>query len=207
YTHTEATEVNSGTSSQNTSNWNNNPIYVANEEVAYDSRYAFEHRFTGILTKEWKFFGDNKTSASVVYEGRSGRPYSLVYFNDFNGDSRSANDLFYVPSGPGDVIFPVPGEEVAFCAYLEAHPEINRYRGQVAPANSLTAKFMHNFDVRLTQEIPGFMDGHKAELTLDIMNIGNLFNDDWGQIDDYGFFSTRRIGNFAGIDPATGKYV
>jgi hypothetical protein len=51
------------------------------------------------------------------------------------------------------------------------------------------------------------MDRNKAELTLDIMNIGNLFNDDWGQIDDYGFFSTRRIGNFAGIDPATGKYV
>jgi len=112
-----------------------------------------------------------------------------------------------VPSGPGDVIFPVAGEEGAFFAFLEAQPEINRCRGQLAPANSLKAKFMHNFDVRLSQEIRGFMDGHKAELTLDIMNIGNLFNDDWGQIDDYGFFSTRRIGNFAGIDPATGKYV
>ncbi len=207
YTHTEAKEVSSATSSQNTSNWNYSPIYEANENVAYDSRYAFKHRFSGILTKEWKFFGDNKTTASVVYEGRTGRPYSLVFYNDANGDSRSANDLFYVPSGPGDVIFPVAGEEAAFFAYLDAHPEINKYRGRVAPANSLAAKFMHNFDVRLSQEFPGFMKGHKAELTLDIMNIGNLFNKNWGQIDDYGFFSTRRIGNFAGIDPATGKYV
>lgn len=207
YTHTVAKEVSSATSSQNTSNWNNSPIYEANENVAYDSRYAFKHRFTGILTKEWKFFGDNKTSASVVYEGRTGRPYSLVYFNDANGDSRSANDLFYVPAGPGDVVFGNAAEEQAFFDYLDDHPEIGKYRGRVAPANALTAKFLHNFDMRLTQEFPGFMDGHKGEVTLDIMNIGNLFNKDWGQIDDYGFFSTRRIANFAGMDPATGKYV
>jgi hypothetical protein len=207
YTHTEATEVSSATSSQNTSNWNNSPIYEANENVAYDSRYAFKHRFTGIVTKEWKFFGDNKTSASVVYEGRTGRPYSLVYFNDANGDSRSANDLFYVPNGPGDVIFPNADEEAAFFAYLDAHPEINKYRGRVAPANAFKAKFLNNFDVRLSQEFPGFMKGNKAEFTLDIMNIGNLIDKNWGQIDDYGFFSTQRVATFAGIDPATGKYV
>ena len=131
----------------------------------------------------------------------------MLFRSDANGDSRSANDLFYVPNGPGDVIFPNAEEEAAFFAYLDAHPEINKYRGRVAPANSFNAKFLHNFDVRLTQEIPGFMDGHKAEFTFDIMNIGNLIDKDWGQIDDYGFFSTQRIANFAGIDPATGKYV
>src|SRR5690606_6298032 len=96
YTHTQAKEVSSGTSSQNTSNWNYTPTADANAEIAYDSRYAFKHRFTGQVTKQWKFFGDNKTELSLVYEGRSGRPYSLVFFNDANGDSRSANDLFYV---------------------------------------------------------------------------------------------------------------
>jgi hypothetical protein len=39
------------------------------------------------------------------------------------------------------------------------------------------------------------------------MNIGNLLNKDWGLIEDYGFNSTRRVANYAGIDPATGKYV
>ncbi len=207
YTHTKATEVSSATSSQNTSNWNNSPIYEANENVAYDSRYAFKHRFTGIVTKEFNFFGDNKTTASVVYEGRTGRPYSFVYFNDANGDSRSANDLFYVPSGPGDVIFPNAAEEAAFFAYLDSNSDLNKYRGRVAPANSATAQFLNSFDLRLTQEIPGFTDSQKGEFTLDFMNIGNLFNKDWGQIDDYGFFSTQRVATFAGIDPATGKYV
>ncbi|MFZ2236337.1 MAG: TonB-dependent receptor, partial [Dokdonella sp.] len=207
YTRTSADEVSSATSSQNTSNWNNSPIYEANENVAYDSRYAFKDRFTGIVTKEFNFFGDNKTTASLVYEGRSGRPYSFVYFNDANGDSRSANDLFYVPAGPGDVLFPGAGEEAAFFAYLDAHPELNKYRGRVAPANSAKAQFLNSFDMRISQEIPGFTASQKGEFTLDIMNIGNLINKKWGQIDDYGFFSTQRVATFAGIDPATGKYV
>ena len=46
-----------------------------------------------------------------------------------------------------------------------------------------------------------------TQIALDVMNIGNLVNKDWGLIDDYGFFSTRRVANYAGIDPATGKYV
>ena len=86
-------------------------------------------------------------------------------------------------------------------------PELNAYRGQVAPANAFRAGWTNSFDVRVSQEIPMFFDGHKAEIALDIMNIGNLINKDWGLIDDYGFYATRRVANYAGIDPATGKYV
>lgn len=31
------------------------------------------------------------------------------------------------------------------------------------------------------------------------MNIGNLFNKDWGHIEDYGFNATARVANYAGI--------
>lgn len=51
------------------------------------------------------------------------------------------------------------------------------------------------------------MKSHKGEIALDIMNVGNLINKKWGLIDDYGFYSTRRVANYGGIDPATGKYV
>lgn len=207
YTHTQAREVSPMTSSQNTSNWNGQMHYNANEEIAYSSRYAFKHRFTGVLTKEWNFFGDNRTTASLVYEGRTGRPYSAVFWNDANGDSRTFNDLFYVPSGPGDVLFKDPGEETAFFEWLSRNPQIARYAGKVVPANALRAGWIHMFDVRLSQELPSFIDGHKAEFTLDIMNVGNLLNKKWGQIRDAGFNSNLGIANFAGIDPETGKYV
>lgn len=209
YTYTDATEFSPATSSQNSSNWNNTLVFNSNEPVGYNSRYAIKDRFTAALTWQKALFGDNMTTAGLFYEGRSGRPFSYIYYNDINGDSASTNDLFYVPAGPGDVEW-VGGaamEQRFFDWMAQNAPELQRYRGQVAPANAFRAGWTNTFDVRVSQEIPMFFEGHKAEIALDVMNIGNLINKDWGLIDDYGFFSTRRVANYAGINPATGKYV
>jgi hypothetical protein len=208
YTHTAATEFSPATSSQNSSNWSNTMAFQANDPVAYNSRYAIRDRFTAALTWQKALFGDNLTQVGMFYEGRSGRPFSYIYYNDFNGDSAGTNDLFYVPAGPGDVEW-VGGAamEQAFFEWMDSSaPELNAYRGEVAPANEFRAGWTNTFDVRVSQEIPLFF-GHKGEVALDIMNIGNLINEDWGQIDDYGFFSTRRVANYAGVNPETGKYV
>lgn len=49
YTYTQSKEVSPLTSSQNTSNWNNTQILNANENIAYNSRYAIKDRITGTL--------------------------------------------------------------------------------------------------------------------------------------------------------------
>jgi hypothetical protein len=36
--------------------------------------------------------------------------------------------------------------------------------------------------MRLQQELPGVMEGHKSFLFLDIENVGNLLNSDWGRV-------------------------
>ncbi|ODU46144.1 MAG: Oar protein [Lysobacteraceae bacterium SCN 69-48] len=216
YTYTAAEEVSPLTSSQNTSNWGGTLIGTVNEDVAYNSRYAIKDRFAGQLHWQHAFFGDYKTKVSMFYEGRSGRPFSYIFYNDANGDGDPGrtnqagyfNDLFYVPSGPGDVLWTGGAAmEQSFFNWLAEHPELNAYRGQIAPANAFRTKWVNNFDVRISQELPGFFAGHKTELSLDIMNIGNLLNKNWGLIEDYGFNATSRVANYAGIDPATGKYV
>lgn len=208
YTYTHATQVNPMASSQNTSNWGGMPVYQANENVTSTSRYAIRDRFTGMLAYKRDFFGDNTTSFGLFYEGRSGLPYSHVYFNDANGDGTMGNDLFYVPAGRGDVLFTGGADmENAFFNWLAQNPELERYAGQTAPANSSRSSWVHNFDLRISQEIPAFFDGHKAELSFDVMNVGNLLNKKWGRIEDYGFYQTRRVLNYAGIDAASGRYV
>ena len=59
--------------------------------------------------------------------------------------------------------------------------------------------------MRLTQELPGLFKGHKSEIWLDIQNIGNLINKDWGHIMDYGFFANQRVLSSPGM--YNGKYV
>lgn len=206
YTYTNATEVSGMTSSTATSGWNYNNIFQANEDTAGTSRYEIKDRISGSLNWRHKFFGDYQTSIGLIYEGRSGRPFSYVYSNDANGDSR-ANDLFYVPSGVGDVIFTGGAAmEEAFFDWLAQNPDLARYAGSVAPRNSGRGDWVNSFDVRISQELPGFFKGHKSEIWLDIQNIGNLINKDWGHIYDYGFYADMSVLSYAGIDEATGKY-
>ena len=215
YTYTDAEEVSGLTSSTASSGWNYNYLFDANEEVASTSRYEIRDRISGQLNWKRAFFGDYETRVGLVYEGRSGRPYSWVYFNDVNGDNRTANDLFYVPAGPGDVLFGTlsssgafvanPQMEQAFFDWLNKNPELKRYQGGVAPANAGRGDWVNTFDVRFTQELPGLFKGHKSEIWLDIQNIGNLINKDWGHIMDYGFFANQRVLSSPGM--FNGKYV
>lgn len=214
YTYTDATEVGSLTSSTASSGWGYQYAFNANDGVENTSRYQIRDRLSGSLNWKHKFFGDYQTTVGLVYEGRSGRPYSYVYVNDANGDNRTANDLFYVPSGPGDVLFgnlvgnrftPDAAMEASFFEWLAANPDLAKYAGSSTPANGFRSGWINTFDVRISQELPGFMKGHKSEIWVDIQNIGNMINKDWGNIYDYGFFADSRVATLQGI--YDGKYV
>lgn len=207
YTFTDAKEVSPLTSSTSGSQWGNNNTFDPNEEAVSRSSYEIRHRFTGAASWRHAFFGDNQTTVSLFYEGRTGRPYSFVYDNDANGDGRFGNDLLYVPTGPGDVLFGSTQEEADFWAFVNGNEDLSKLRGSVAPRNSARAPWVHQFDLRISQELPGFWEGHKSELWIDVLNIGNLVDKDWGQIEEVPFPGGRGIVEYGGIDAATGKYV
>ena len=205
YTYTNATEVSPLSSSRAISNWNNKAIFDPNEDVAATSNYEIKDRVTGSLTFRKAFFGDYNTTFTAFYEGRSGAPHSWRYLNDANGDGYT-NDLLYIPNR-GDVIFTGGAAmEEAFFSWLKNNPELMAYQGQVTPRNGFRNNWVNNFDIRISQELPGFAAGHKSEIWLDIMNVGNLINKDWGQIWYQSPYSDLRAVRFEGVDQATGKY-
>lgn len=213
YTYTHATEVGPLTSSTASSGWAYQYAFDVNSNTETTSRYEIKDRISGSLDWKHKFFGDYETRIGLVYEGRSGRPFSYVFANDFNGDGRTYNDLFYVPNG--DVLFgsvssagrftPDAAMAANFNAWLAAHPELAKYAGSYAPANGFRSSFVNTFDVRISQELPGFYKGHKSQIWLDIQNVGNLINKDWGHIVDYGFYADASVARLAGI--YNGQYV
>ncbi|MCD9096107.1 TonB-dependent receptor [Luteimonas fraxinea] len=206
YTYTRATEINPLTSSTSGSQLGNSAVFQANEEVAGRSNYEIRDRFSAALTWKHAFFGDNNTSVSMFYEGRSGRPFSYTFDNDANGDGR-LNDLLYIPAGRGDVLFGNAAEEQAFWAYVEGDEYLRSHMGQIAGRNAVRNDWVNQFDIRISQELPGFFRGNKAEIALDILNVGNLINKDWGRIEEIGFPAMKGIVEYGGIDQTTGKYV
>lgn len=217
YTRTDATEVSPLTSSVSSSNFNARSIFNPNEEVASNSAYLTKDRLNASINWSTAFVGKYKTTVGLFYEGRSGKPYSWTFANDMNGDNVSGNDLMYIPKGPqsGEVVF--AGDTAAnhpnedrFWAIVAANKELSDAKGTVVSRNGSYAPVVHNFDMRISQETPGFSPKHKGVFSLDILNVGNLINKEWGRINEMGFSasggSRRTFVNYGGID-AQGRYV
>jgi hypothetical protein len=196
------------------SNWAARSIFNPNEDVAADSAYLIRDRVSGTLNFEKALFGKLKSTFGVTYEGRRGKTYSWTYFNDMNGDGQAGNDLMYIPTrqGSGEVKFAGgAAEEQRFWDVVNQYAELRNSAGKVVSRNSGTAPWVSNFDVRLTQEIPGFASTHKAKIKFDIFNFGNLINRKWGRIDEVAFQSAggaaRSFVNYKGTEAGTGRYV
>ena len=218
YTYTDATEVSPLTSSVSNSNWAARSVFNPNEEVASNSSYLVKDRINASLSWQHRFFENYATRVGVFYEGRKGKPYSWTIANDLNGDDLAGNDLMYVPSslGSGEVIFygdtaTSKVNEAKFWTIVNANEDLRRAAGGVVSRNGSFAPWTNSIDMRIGQDIPGLFKGHKGVLTLDFFNVGNMINKKWGRIEEVGFQfaggQARSFVNFAGIDPATGKYI
>ncbi|HET6602735.1 MAG TPA: carboxypeptidase regulatory-like domain-containing protein [Xanthomonadaceae bacterium] len=208
YTYQDADEVSPLTSSRAISNWNGRAVFNPNEDVSSKANYVTKDRFTGAISYRRNFFADLKTEVSMFYEGRNGKPYSYTFDNDANGDGIFGNDLLYIPTGPNDplVTFGSATEEANFWAFVNSDPYLSSHLGQVAARNAATSPWVHNFDVRISQELPGFFADNTAEIWIDILNIGNLLNDDWGRVEEVFFPFNRGVVEYGGID-SQGRYV
>jgi hypothetical protein len=75
----------------------------------------------------------------------------------------------------------------AFNAFLNRSGLIE-YAGQIAPRNAFRSPYVTTMDVHISQELPAFFPGGaRLEGYLDVENLGNLLNDEWGVIQQIGF--------------------
>ena len=118
----------------------------------------------------------------------------------FGDDDRH---LLYMPTGPSDplVVFDPGFDQAAFFAYAEANG-LTRYGGQIVPRNSGRSDWWTKFDLRVSPELPGFGEDHKANIYFTIENLGNLLNDEWGVFYERDFPRTAPIVEASLIDTA-----
>ena len=202
YTHQDVKDIGMGTSSTASSNYSDSSRYdyqVPHEQI---SRYQVEHMFKMRLDWEKNLFWENHpTKVSLFATRRTGQPYSYTFNENNNcvfavGGGKCANEsrvddaghLLYVPSGPNDPLFSaasfggVAATQQEFFDYINGS-ELAQYKGKIAPANNDNSRWTTIVDMRFQQEFPGVFDGHKTFFYMDIENLGNLINDDWGRIE------------------------
>lgn len=217
YTRSRAENVNNLTSSQALSQWRFNPVSGnANEPDLGTSNFEVRDRVLGAVSYRMdggRAFGVRglNTTFSLFYNGRAGDPYSYIYAGDANLDNQSADDLVYIPRDIREInLINNGGSDTRTAAqiwdeldaFIEADGYLSSHRGQIAGRNVSRAPWSNLFDVRIAQELPTIR-GQRFELTLDLLNAGNLLNKTWGQV-QFVPNNTYALIQFAGYNPAVG---
>ena len=209
YTFTDADEVASDGSSQAWSSYQYVSRINPNQEFATTAGRLIENSVKLSLGWEHAFFGDYKTSITAFYNGHDGLPYTWLTDGDLNGDSID-QDPAYIPlvNDPnvsyGDA---TPDQIAAFHAFIDSDAYLSAHRGEIASRNDAHYPWVNQLDLGIQQELPGFFSDHKAIVRLDVYNLLNMLNDDWG--DTWGgTFSdnSRDLAGLSGVN-ADGTYV
>jgi hypothetical protein len=152
------------------------------------------HRFIAKLGYQAEWFGDNTTRFTLFGSANQGRPYSATFSEQamfICGPFFCADDdrsLLYMPDGPSDpnVVFDPGFDQDAFFSWAQKN-DLTKYGGGIVKRNELSSDWWTKFDLRISQEIPGFGKNQKASIYFTIENLGNLINDDWGVLYERSF--------------------
>jgi hypothetical protein len=189
YLYNDTTAVNDGTSSTANSQFGNNPVPGdANNPPTTLSNYATGNRINLALSYTFKLFGKLETTAAGFYNGQDGLPYKYIFAsgNDVNGDASvgtggNVNDLLYVPRSADEVVVQ-GGTWDDLNAFIEAEPGLRDFRGQIVERNSARLPWRNRVDVRLAFGVP--VSKAKVEITADVENFLNMFDNEAGRVEE-----------------------
>ena len=192
YTYQDITEINPGNAFVAFEGYSMPANYDFQAENEYNSEYEVQHRMTINFSWSDEIFGNNLTTVALSFTAREGRHYSHTMrsngtyggFAGFASWDGYNSQLLYVPDGMDDplVTYADGFDTDAFFAFIDSKDCLSR--GEISRRHSCSSRWIQRLDMHVMQEIH-ISGEHKLELTLDIENLGNLLNDDWGRAESY----------------------
>jgi hypothetical protein len=177
------------------------------------------HRVIAFLSYRFEYAKHFATSIGAIYEAAPSGVTSYVYNGDLNGDGNTGNDLIYIPRNASEInLIDVGSYNKATQSgittgtasdprtsaqiwtqlnnFMNQDHYMANHRGQYAQANSVVYPWYKHMDLNVTQDIYFYTkmgdekSKHTLRLSVDIVNIGNLVNRNWGLV------KTASISNF-----------
>lgn len=186
YTHTEFKEVSGLPGNAPSSTWLGMfTVNGSNFAGVQRSDNVIPDKVIGSLSYSLPFLagknGGNTLHLSVYYTGYSPYGNNYYYNGDMNGDG-NANDLMYIPKNDSEIKFKDDKDRAPFWAFVNQDPYLKNHKGEYAESYAARAPWVHRFDARIAQDfwIASGKTKHMLTISLDFMNIGNMFNSKWG---------------------------
>ena len=211
YAYQDVESVTPGTSSRGVSNFRSLVTFDRNNPEVGNAPFETEHAFNISLGYENTFFGDLITRLDLFGTITSGNPFSYtfdvssdnpLFGRQGNRENPFDNDLLYIPtmaggqSTDGAVVFASGFDGDAFEAFVN---EVGLDQGEIFDKNTRRGSWNHLWNFRFQQDLPISSFGVDAlgqsrlKFVVDIFNVANLINNNWGTRNDAPRFDTQGI--------------
>lgn len=182
----------------------------ANNDALGFSKYGDTHRFIAVISKNWEYGKINQweTTVSSFIEYAQGGRYNFTYGGDINNDGSDRNDLLYIPTVQelDQMTFSGPGQAEAFNTFIENNDYMSDNRGSYFGRYGAKAPWRSIVDIKILQDYNFKVNDTKIntiQISLDILNFGNLLNSDWGIVQEP--FNQQPVG--VAVDSVTNEPV
>jgi len=182
--------------------WTGNAISLdPNNPVAAYSQFSPGPRVFGAVSYTHEFFAGSPTSVSVYFDGRSAGSGSYTVSGDMNNDGASGNDLIYVPRNtsemnftsltvgkcPACTVYTPAQQATAWEAFINQDAYLTSRRGGYAERNAVFLPMVYRADMSISQDVGTRIAGrpNRLQIRLDILNVTNLLDHDWGVSQDF----------------------
>ena len=153
-----------------------------NNLTLHNSEYVTPDRIVASLTHSDKC-GNH---FSLIYEGwRGGFKESYMMTNDINSDTYNY-DAIYIPTDEqvenNEFRFASADDAERFMAYVHKDPYLSKHQGEYAEPYSVYSPWVHRLDFSYKHDfkVKTGNSTNTLQLSLDINNILNIFNSNWG---------------------------
>ncbi len=211
YTYNYAKDLTANPGSSANSAWSSNSaVNSLNDPGLSYSSFSVPHRLVANVSYEIEYLNHMKTTFSLFYTGYNTGRVSYTVSNDLNGDGNSS-DLLYIPSSKDEFIFAdiyddkeqisytKEQQAIDFWAYIEGNDYLKSRKGKYAERFGDKKPWLNRFDFKIAQDFFVNLGNRKygAQVSLDILNVGNLLKSTWG------VYKKNGIANYDNVRPLT----
>lgn len=194
YVKSEAKNLYDGSGDQAGSAWQGTQtVNGSNSAELSHASYISPDRIVASLSYSKEFLKHAKSTFSLFYSGAIDGRFSYTYSSDFNRDGANA-DLIYIPKDASEIDFvPVTISGVTytpqqqkdmFFRYVEQDKYLSAHKGEYAERNGAKLPWRNQVDFKFLQDVFTNVAGKRntIQFSLDIFNLGNLLNKNWGLV-------------------------
>jgi hypothetical protein len=208
YTYNVTKDLTANPGSTASSAWSSNVAVnsLNDPELSYSS-FSVPHRLVANLSYEIEYLHHLKTTFGLFYSGYHTGRISYTANNDLNGDGNTS-DLLYIPASKDELVFadivtngtityPKEAQATDFWNYVEGNAYLNSRKGKYAERYGDLKPWLNRFDFKVTQNFFASLGGRRydVQVSLDVLNVGNLLNSEWG------IYKQNALANYDNIRP------